>query len=183
MKRFSKGKQASNQKFWIIANGRIRSLQVRVIDEQNKMLGVMATSEAVRLAYSKNMDLVQINDQQAPPIAKIIELNKYKYQLQQKEAASRKKSKAQSIKEVRLTPFMSDGDFGARLKKIEEFLKKGNKVRLSLQYKGRQITKKEFGESMIVRAIGATSEYANVEIEPKMIGRKLMGQLTPKKKI
>lgn len=182
MKRFSKGKQGKASQFWIIANGRIRDPQVRVIDDQNKIMGVVPTAEAIKLAYSKGMDLVQINDQQSPPIAKIIELNKYKYQLQQKEAASRKKSKAQSIKEVRLTPFMSDGDFVARLKKIEEFLKKGNKVRLTLQFKGRQITKKEFGENMIARAIEAASEYASLEIEPKMIGRKLMAQLMPNKK-
>lgn len=182
MKKFSKPRQSRGQQFWITANGRIRQPQVRVIDDQNTMLGTMATSEAIRLAYAKEMDLVLINEQQSPPIAKIIEINKYKYQLQQKEAASRKKSKAQSIKELRLTPFMSDGDFTARVKRIEEFIKKGHKVRLSLQYKGRQITKKEFGESMIAKAIEAAGEIASVEIEPKMIGRKLMAQLTPKKK-
>lgn len=182
MKKFSKGKQGKNSQVWIVANGRIRQPQLRVIDDQNTMLGTMATSEAMRLAYSKEMDLVLINDQQSPPIAKIIELNKYKYQLQQKEAASRKKSKAQAIKELRLTPFMSDGDFGARVKRIEEFLKKGHKVRLTLQYKGRQITKKEFGENMIAKAIEAVSDAAVLEIEPKMIGRKLMAQLMPKRK-
>ncbi len=182
MKKFSKGKSGKGPQIWITANGRIRQPQVRVIDDENSMLGLMSTAEAIRLAYSKEMDLILINEQQSPPIAKIMELNKYKYQLQQKESASRKKSKAQSIKELRLTPFMSDGDFQARVKRIEEFLKKGNKVRLTLQFKGRQITKKEFGESMIARAITAVEELGAVEIEPKMIGRKLMAQLMPKKK-
>lgn len=175
-------KRYRSPSFFVVANSRIRASQVRVIDEQSGLVGVMDTNEAIKLAYAQEKDLVLINDQQSPPIAKIIELNKYKYQQQQKESASRKKAKAQEIKEVRFTPFMSDGDFQSRLKKVIDFLEDGDKVRLSLLYKGRQITKKEFGEEIFARVFAATSDIATLEIEPKMLGKKLIAQLMPKKK-
>ncbi len=165
----------------IIANGRIRAGQVLVIDDVEGSLGVMSTGQAIKLAYSKDKDLVLINEKQNPPVAKIIELSKYKYQLKQKQSASRKKAKAQSIKEVRFTPFMSDGDFEAREKKVKQFLEEGKKVKLSLAFKGRQITKKEFGEEIFARIIKNTADIAQVEIKPKMIGKKLIAQLTPRK--
>lgn len=134
------------------------------------------------MAYEQEKDLVLVNDSQKPPIAKIIAISKYKYQVQQKEAQSRKNAKAQEIKEVRFTPFMSDGDYQSRLKKVLEFLDNGDKVRLSLMYKGRQITKQEFGQQMIAQVITDTEEVAVVEMPPKMLGRKLIAQLMPKKK-
>lgn len=165
----------------IIANGRIRASQVRVIDEEKGSLGIMPTGQAIRKAYDQDKDLVLINEKQDPPIAKIIELSKYKYQLKQKASASRKKAKAQAVKEVRFTPFMSDGDFEAREKKVKQFLEDGKKVKLSLAFKGRQITKKEFGEEIFAKIIENTRDIAAVEIEPKMIGKKLVAQLMPRK--
>lgn len=180
--RHKPGKRAQSQTVFVIANNRIRSPQVRVIDDQGKMLGVMSTHDAMNQAYSLEKDLVLVNDQQQPPIAKIIELNKYKYQQQQKMAASRKKAKAQDIKEMRFSPFVSEGDFESKLKKVKEFIEDGDKVKLTLLFKGRQITKKEFGESVIGRVIEATAEDATVEIAPRMMGKKLIAQLMPKKK-
>ena len=180
--RHKPGKKFQSQTVFVIANNRIRTPQVRVIDDQGGMIGVLSTHEAMSRAFAEEKDLVLINDQQQPPIAKIIELNKFKYQQQQKLAASRKKAKAQETKEVRFTPFMSDGDFESRLKKVIDFLEDGDKVKLSLFFKGRQITKREFGESVIGRVIESTSELSTVEIEPKMIGKKLIAQIMPKKK-
>ena len=165
-----------------MANRQIRAPQVRVLDESGKMVGVIPTREAIEQAWDQDKDLVLINEHQDPPIAKIIEINKYKYQLQQKKAEGRKKAKSQEIKEVRFKPFMSDNDFGSRLKKVEVFLKKGDKVRLTLQFRGRQITKQEFGHDLFNRVFEATKELAVIEIEPKMMGRKLIAQLMPNKK-
>lgn len=176
------GKRYQSQAVFVVANNRIRTPQVRVIDDQGTMLGIMATHEAMNQAYAEDKDLVMVNDQQQPPIAKIIELNKYKYQLQQKQAASRKKAKAQDTKEVRFSPFMSDGDFESKLKKVKDFIEDGDKVKLSLFFKGRQITKKSFGDQMIERVIEAMAEDAVVEIAPKLIGKKIIAQLMPKKK-
>lgn len=180
--RHKPAKRQQSPSFFVIANSRIRATEVRVIDEQGDLLGVLPTSEALRRAYDQEKDLVLINEQQTPPIAKIIELNKYKYQQQQKESASRRKAKAQEIKEVRFTPFMSEGDFQSRLKKVIDFLEEGDKVRLSLFYKGRQITKKEFGEEVIARVITASEAIATVEMPPKMLGKKMIAQLMPRKK-
>lgn len=167
---------------FVVANRQIRAPQVRVLTESGEMLGVMPTHQAVDQAWNEDKDLVLINENQEPPIAKIIEINKHKYQLQQKKAEGRKKAKAQEIKEVRFKPFMSDNDFNSRLKKVEGFLKKGDKVRLSLQFRGRQITKPEFGYDLFDRIFTATNEYATTEIESKMMGKKLIAQLMPLKK-
>ena len=169
------------QRIFVVANRQIRAPQVRVLDENGGMVGVMPTREAIEKAWDQDKDLILINDSQDPPIAKIIEIAKYKYQFKQKKAEGRKKAKAQEIKEIRLKPFMSDNDLGSRLKKIEGFLIKGDKVRLTLQFRGRQITKQEFGHDLFNRVFEATSEIGELEFKPKMVGRKLVAQLMPKK--
>lgn len=175
-----KSKYSSNTR--ITANQHIRANEVRVLTEEKEMIGVMSKSEALVRARDAEKDLVLINDKANPPIAKIIDLAKYKYQLQQKEAKNRKKAKSQDLKEVRFTPFMGEGDFEARLNKVKKFLEKGDKVRLSLMFKGRAITKKEFGYELFDRVISETADTAVVELEPKMLGKKLMAQLMPSKK-
>lgn len=169
------------QKF-IPVNHHIRFPEVRVLTEHNEMLGVMSTSEALKKAQAAEKDLVVITEGAKPPVVKIIDLAKYKYQLQQKKAEGRKKAKTQEIKEVRFTPFMGEGDFISRLNKVKKFLEKGDKVRLSLQFKGRAITKKGFGYDLFNRVIEETQEIGVEEIKPKMMGKKLIAQLMPVKK-
>ena len=166
----------------IVANRQIRDLQVRVLDEQGKSLGVMDTRDAMEKAWDEDKDLILINDSQKPPITKIIDANKYKYQVKQKRAEGRKKANVQELKEVRFKPFMGDNDFESRLKKVVRFLERGDKVRVTLQFRGRQITKKEFGENVVAKVITATQDMAQLEFEPKLIGKKLLAQLTPIKK-
>ncbi|NCN87596.1 MAG: translation initiation factor IF-3, partial [Candidatus Pacebacteria bacterium] len=147
--------------------------------EYGDMLGVMPTSEALDKARIAEKDLVLVTEGAKPPVVKIIDLAKHKYQLQQKKAEGRKKAKNQDIKEVRFTPFMGEGDFVARLNKVKKFLEKGDKVRLSLQFRGRAITKKEFGFDLFNRVFEETSEIGSTEIAPKMMGKKLIAQLMP----
>ncbi len=170
------------QKVWVTANHQIRVPEVRVLSEHGEMIGIMSTREAMNKAQEAEKDLVLLNEQAKPPVAKIIDISKYKYQLQQKEAESRKRAKAQDTKEIRFTPFMGEGDFESRLNKVLNFLKDGDKVRLSLQFKGREITKKEFGYEMFKRVIQATEEHAIVESAPRILGNKLLAQLMPAKK-
>lgn len=170
------------KKDFVVANHHIRFPEVRVLTEFGEMIGVMSSSEALEKAHQAEKDLVLVTSTAQPPIVKIIDLAKYKYQLQQKKAEGRKKAKTQDIKEVRLTPFMGEGDFNARLNKVIQFLEKGDKVRLSLQFKGRAITKKEFGFDLFTKVFEATQEIATKEIEPKMMGNKLVAQLMPSKK-
>lgn len=170
------------KKDFIQANHHIRFPQVRVIAERGETLGVMTSQEALLKAREADKDLVVVTDKAQPPVVKIIELSKFKYQLQQKQAEQRKSAKGQELKEVRFTPFMGDQDFETRLKKVIGFLEKGNKVRLSLMFKGRSITKKETGFEVFDRIIDRTKELAKLEIEPKLLGKKLIAQLTPEKK-
>ena len=172
----------NRRKDFIQANHHIRFPQVRVLAERGESLGIMSSQEALQKAREAEKDLVVITEKAKPPVVKIIELSKFKYQLQQKKAEQRKSAKGQELKEVRFTPFMGEADFETRLKKVKQFLEKGNKVRLSLMFKGRSITKKEAGFEVFNRIIDQTQEIAKVEIEPKMMGKKLIGQLTPEKK-
>lgn len=173
--------QKRGSRTFVVANDRIRYKEVRVLTADGEQLGVMPTREAVEKARLAGQDLVLITENAKPPVTKIIEIAKYKYQQQQKEAENRKRAKKQDIKEVRFTPFMSDGDFNSRLKKVITFLERGDKVRLSLLFKGRAILKKEFGYDMFARVVEATTELATIEIEPKLMGKKLIAQLSPSK--
>ena len=159
----------------------IRFPQVRVLDNQGEMVGLMSSREAQDKAREAGKDLVLITDKSQPPVVKIIELAKFKYQLQQRASQQRKSSRKQDIKEVRFTPFMGSGDFESRLKKVVDFLERGDKVRLSLQFKGREITKKEFGYEQFAKVFEKTADIAKVEIEPKLMGKKLIAQLIPSK--
>jgi len=166
----------------VIANLRIRATTVRVIGETGEQLGVMDLRDALQKAREAELDLVMITEKAQPPVVKIIDIAKFKYQQQQRDSENRKKAKAQDTKEVRFKPFMSENDFETRLRQVERFLKGGDKVRLSLEFRGRAITKKEFGYDMFSRVIRETSDFATIEIEPKMMGKKLMAQLMPAKK-
>lgn len=168
-------------RIFVTANRQIRVPQVRVLDEFGEMLGVMSTEEALEKARIAEKDLVLVTENAEPPICKIIDIAKYRYQMQQKKAEGRKKATKQDIKEVRFTPFMGENDFQSKLKKVVTFLEKGDKVRLSLMFKGRAITKKEFGFEVFQRVFEATTEVGTVENEPKILGKKLLAQLMPSK--
>lgn len=170
-------------KVFIPANHQIRVPEVRVLDEYGEMLGIMPTREALSRAQDAEKDLVLVTDKSQPPIAKIIELAKFKYQLQQKEAESRKKARTQKTKEIVLTPFIGEADFQTRLRRVKEFIEKGDKVRLTVEFKGRQNSKKEFGYETLNRLFAETAEIAVIEIQPQLMGRKLMAQIMPAKKV
>lgn len=112
----------------------------------------------------------------------IIEISKYKYQVQQRDAENRKRSKSQDTKELRFTPFMSDGDFQTKCKKACDYLKDGDKVKAYVQFRGREITKKDFGYEIMRKLIESTQDFAKVELEPKLMGNKLEMMLIPSKK-
>ncbi len=164
---------------YIKANSQVRYPKVRAIDEQGEMIGIMSSKEAYFKAKEQDKDLVLITDKAKPPVVKIIELSKHKYQLQQKAAKARKSTRSQQTKEVRFTMFMGEGDLKARTNKVKNFLKDGDKVRLSLQFRGRQITKKEFAYELFGEVIKEVAEISKVESEPRIHGRKMIAMLTP----
>lgn len=141
----------------------------------------MSKADAMSLAKTQEKDVILITETAKPPVAKIINFSKFKYQLDQKKAEGKKKAKKQEIKELRFRPFMGKGDFDARMKRVFEFLEDGDKVRPYVEFKGREITRKEFGFGIVNQIIDATKDKATVEMEPKLNGKKIIFQLMPVK--
>lgn len=168
------------KKFYAL-NQHIRAQNVRVVDDKANQLGVMTKEEALMLAKSKELDLVLVAAKAEPPVVKLINFAKFKYQQQQKEASGKKKTKHVDIKEVRFTPFIAKGDYEVRIKKIREFLEAGNKVKINVKFTGRQITRKQFGESLVEKMIAELTDISVVEREPAFQGKVLVCQLQPKK--
>lgn len=161
------------------ANHQIRFPLVYVLNEQGESLGEMSASEALQKAMALESDLVLVTEKANPPVVKIIELSKYKYQLKKKTADTRKKSKVAETKELRFTPFMGEADFEARNRKVRDFLEKGNKVKLTLIFKGRQIARKDLGFEVIQRVFESNADLGKMSLEPKLLGKKLQAQIDP----
>lgn len=153
-----------------------------IIDGDGTQVGVLSKDDALALARKQDLDLVLVADKSTPPVAKILDFSKFKYELKQKQRTGLKKTKSVDIKEIRFTPFIAQGDFEVRIKKAREFLEDGNKVKLNVKFVGRQITRKEFGETLLERAFGELSDIATMEREPALQGKVLWTQLQPKKK-
>jgi translation initiation factor IF-3 len=175
-------KRGRRDRVFVIANHQIRYDQLRVIDEHGDALGVMSRDEAVNQAFAADKDLVLVTDKADPPIAKIIEFSKYKYQLSQKKADERKKNRGQEVKEIRLRPFIDDNDLQAKIRKITDFIKKNHKVRLAMELRGRAITKQDLARDILNRITTELADIAQVEIAPKLLGKRLMMQIMPGRK-
>ncbi len=174
-------KKPKIKKFYQV-NQYIKSPKLRVVDEKATQIGVLSLKEALDLAEERGLDLVEVAPKAVPPVAKIIDFAKFKYQLKQKLSSGAKKSKAQDIKEIRFTPFIAENDYSIRIKKALEFLEDGDKVKLVVKFVGRQITRKDFGKALMKKAIKALSEESTVEREPAFQGKLLISTLNPIKK-
>jgi translation initiation factor IF-3 len=163
-------------------NQYIQASEVRVIGADEKQIGVMSRDEAIFKARQMGMDLILVADKAKPPVVRIINFNKFKYQQQQKEKEGKKKTKAVDQKEVRITPFIAQGDFQNRMKRVREFLEDGHKVKLTVKFTGRQITRKEFGFELLKKSIKELSEFGTQETEPKFQGKLLWTTISPIKK-
>lgn len=178
-----KPKAPTNHGPMLTVNEQIRAPELRLIDEKGGQIGIVSREAALRMAEEEEKDLVLIAAQANPPVVKLIDISKHKYQLQEKQKETGKANRgANSIKELRLTPFIAAGDLDARINRAREFLEDGFKVRFFVRFKGREITKKEFGEQVITKVFQALAEVSTIEIAPKMEGRNMTAQLMPKKK-
>lgn len=169
-----------NRKFYRL-NYQIAALQLRLLDEEGKQIGVVSKLEALQKAKELGIDVVEIAPNAIPPVAKLIDFKKFKYQEAKKEREARKSQKHVGVKEVRLRPFIGQHDFDTRLAQAKEFLSEGNQVKLTLTFKGREITRKEFGFAVIKRFIESL-ESVKVVREPKMLGRVLEAMVVNNKK-
>ena len=159
-------------------NQRIFAPQLRVLDAEGKQVGVLSKDEALRLAQEQELDLVEVAPMAKPPVAKIIDYNKFLYQLEKKKKEEKKKSKVSETKEVRLGPFMSDNDLQVMIRRGREFLENGDKVRLVVKFRGRQITRAEFGREVVRKVIEALADISKVDREPHFEGRQIISLLS-----
>jgi translation initiation factor IF-3 len=155
---------------------------VRVVIEEDgqKTSDVMSITEALSIAQTKGLDLVEINPNSNPPICKIVEYGKLLYEMKKKEKENSKKSSNQVLKELRLTPHTDDHDFEFKLKNTEAWLKKGNKVRATVFFKGREIAYKNQGELLLLKLADALRDISKAESLPVLLGKKMSITLAPK---
>ncbi len=175
IKRFNRNQDQRKQ---YRINDRIYSATLRVLDAEGKQIGIMAKHEALRLASERNIDVVEIVPNANPPVAKLIDFQKFLYQEQKKKQEEKRKAKTTETKEVRLGPFMSDNDLQVMMRRAREFLNNGNKVRMVLRFRGRQITHPEFGYNMMGKMIEGLSDISKVDREPHLEGHQMVGLLS-----
>jgi len=169
------------QKFYKL-NQYITAPELRVVGPDEKQIGVMTRDEAIFKARQLGMDLILVADQAKPPVARIIDFNKFKYIQAQKEKEGKKKTARTDTKEVRITPFIAQGDFQTRMKQVKKFLEQGHKVKLTVKFTGRQISRREFGEQLLHKSCQEVVEYGTQESQPKWQGKLLWVTFSPIKK-
>ena len=161
-------------------NSQIRNEEVRVLLDDGEQLGVMKTQEAINVAQDRKMDLVEIAPNNNPPVCKIIDYGKFKYQEQKKKSEAKKKQKTIETKELKLRPGTGDHDYQVKIKNAQKFLKEGNRVKFSLRFKGREMEHSNLGIDMLKRVKSDLEELTRVEMEPKIEGRQAFLVVAPK---
>ena len=156
------------------ANERIRSPQVQVINSEGKNLGTLSTQEAINIAKQAGLDLIEISPNANPPVCKIIDIGKYKYDLQKKANKAKKKQKIINLKEIKLRPVTEIHDYNFKIKNAQRFLTKGDKVKFTVQFKGREMQHTNLGYDLMKRIINDTSSLGKVEVSPKFEGRQII---------
>lgn len=160
-------------------NEEIRDKEIRVISEDGGQLGIMSAKDALSLASQKGYDLVKIAPQAEPPVCKIMDYGKYKFELAKREKESRKNQKVVNIKEVQLSPSIDTNDFNTKCNHAKRFLKNGDKVKVMVRFRGREVSHSEIGEVLLNRFADQTSEFGSVERAPKLEGRNMTMFLSP----
>jgi len=164
----------------IRVNRRIRVPQVRVIDLDGAQIGVLPTRDALRLAQDKGYDLVEVSPDTAPPVCKIMDYGKYKYELSKKAKGTKRKLQTFQLKEMRLRPKIEEHDYQFKCKHIREFLTQGNKVKVFVEFRGRERAHTEFGQRLMERLKSDLEDVGNMVQKPKMEGRSLTTTIMPK---
>ncbi|MBA4541554.1 translation initiation factor IF-3 [Thermoactinomyces daqus] len=161
-------------------NESIRAREVRLIGVDGSQLGIKPLREALRLAQEANLDLVNVAPQAKPPVCRIMDYGKYRYEQSKREKEARKNQKIIQIKEVRLSPSIEENDVQTKLNNVKKFLQKGNKVKLTIRFRGREITHQELGRRILDRMADEVKEISDIERPPKLEGRQMIMILTPK---
>lgn len=169
--------KSSEEKYRI--NRAITAQTVRLIDQNGDPVGIVNIREAMTLAREAGLDLVEIAAQATPPVCKIIDYGKLKYELQKKKSEAKKKQKVIEVKIVKLTPAIGDHDYNVKLNSIKRFIADGNKVKIMLRFRGRELSHKDVGEKLLQRLLTDVTEIAKCDGSPQLEGRQMMMTLAP----
>jgi len=161
-------------------NEAIRSSTVRLIDETGNNVGVVDRAVALEKATAAGMDLVEISPDAQPPVVKILDYGKFKYQEQKKAADARKRQKIVEIKEIKMRPNIDDHDYDVKLRSIRRFFQEGDKVKVTLRFRGREMAHMELGWELLKRVKSDTESFSKVEYEPRLEGRQMVMIIAPK---
>ena len=161
-------------------NEEIRDREVRVVDQNGEQLGVMSSREALALAEERQLDLVKIAPQARPPVCKLMDYGKYRFEQSKKEREFRKNQKVITVKEVRLSATIEDHDIDVKYKNAVKFLKDGNKVKVTIRFRGRQITHSEIGRQVMNEFADRIKEYGTVDKAPQIEGRNMTMFISPR---
>jgi translation initiation factor IF-3 len=161
-------------------NALITAEKVRVIDDDGENLGVLYTREAIAQAAEVGLDLVEVSPNADPPVCKFLDIGKFKYEAQKKANLARKSQKTQEIKEIKMRPNIDDHDYMVKMKKVAEFIEEGDKVKITLRFRGRELAHQQLGMVLLQRVQADTAETAKIEAHPRMEGRQMLMVLSPK---
>lgn len=164
----------------LMINEEIRDKEVRVIDSDGSQLGIMSAKEAQKLANARNLDLVKIAPQATPPVCRIMDYGKYKFELAKKEKEAKKNQRIINVKEVRISPSIDTHDFNTKLNHAIRFLKAGDKVKVTVRFRGREVNHSSLGQSLLEKFAESVNEIAVVEKQPKLEGKSMAMFLAPK---
>jgi translation initiation factor IF-3 len=154
--------------------------KVRVIDGEGENLGVMFTQEAIEQAAEVGLDLVEVSPTADPPVCKFLDIGKFKYEAQKKANIARKTQKTQELKEIKMRPNIDDHDYDTKMKKVHDFIGDGDKVKITLRFRGRELSHQQLGMALLQRVAENVAEVAKVEAYPRMEGRQMLMVLSPK---
>ena len=161
------------------ANERIRALDVQVIGSDGGNLGTLQLNKAIELAKQEGLDLIEISPNAKPPVCKIMDMGKYKYDLQKKANVAKKKQKTVALKEIKLRPGTDTHDYNFKIKNAKKFIIKGDKVKFTVKFKGREMQHTELGKELMKKIIEETKDIAKVESRPKFEGRQMVMIIQP----
>jgi translation initiation factor IF-3 len=161
-------------------NEDIRVREIHLIDAEGHNLGNVAIADALAKAQEAGLDLVEISPNATPPVCKLLDFGKYKYQEQKKQAEARKKQKVVEVKEVKFRPMIDDHDYDVKMRSMTRFFEEGDKVKVTLRFRGREMAHQELGVQLLNRVKDDTSKMAKVESEPRVEGRQMVMVLTPR---
>ena len=165
---------------FIRVNHKIRVPQVRCTSATGEMLGVLDTRDALRMAREQDLDLVEISPNANPPVCKIMDFGKYRYDQGQKKKQQRKHQHTTSVKEIKFRPNVGDHDYQTKVNHVRKFLEKGHKVKVSLTFRGRENAHRELGFAVVERVLKDCEEISSVDMAPKRVGRMIVSMLSPR---